>query len=86
MIIIHFNSEVFEILNDLRNELKKKFIFELDVEMEVLQMFHKRRLNVVGVDPSIKSIKLKNDGFPDLKLYNGSTDDDLVSKYKLPIV
>ena len=80
---------VFEILNDLRNELKgKNSIFELGCgNGSVANVLTKEGWNVVGVDPSIKSIKLANDGFPDLKLYNGSTDDDLVSKYKqFPIV
>ena len=38
---------VFEILNDLRNELKGKNSFlNLDVEMEVLQMFSQKKVGM----------------------------------------
>ena len=65
------------ILNDFRNELKgKNSIFELGCgNGSVANVLTKEGWNVVGVDPSIKSIKLANDGFPDL---NFITDQQMM--------
>lgn len=76
--------KVFEILDKIKNDLNiQNSIFELGCgNGSVANVLSKKGWNVTGVDPSIKSIKLANEGFPDLKLFNGSTDDDLVLKYK----
>lgn len=80
---------VFELLEELKNDsVKKNSIFEIGCgNGSVANILANRGWEIIGVDPSIKSIKLANKGFPNIKLYNGSTDDDLVSKYKnFPIV
>jgi 2-polyprenyl-3-methyl-5-hydroxy-6-metoxy-1,4-benzoquinol methylase len=80
---------VFEILDDLKNNsVERSSIFELGCgNGSVANVLTQKGWDVIGVDPSIKSIKLANKGFPNLKLYNGSTNDDLVLKYKqFPIV
>jgi 2-polyprenyl-3-methyl-5-hydroxy-6-metoxy-1,4-benzoquinol methylase len=81
--------KIFELLEGLKYNLNnKRNIFELGCgNGSVANVLTNQGWDVTGVDPSIKSIKLANEGFPNLKLYNGSADDNLTGKYKqFPIV
>jgi 2-polyprenyl-3-methyl-5-hydroxy-6-metoxy-1,4-benzoquinol methylase len=74
---------VLEILNNLRGNLnEKQSIFDLGCgNGSVANVIDQQGWHVTGVDPSIEGIKLANTNFPNLKLYNGSTYDNLMEKY-----
>jgi 2-polyprenyl-6-hydroxyphenyl methylase/3-demethylubiquinone-9 3-methyltransferase len=74
---------VLNILNNLKSNLKgKQSIFDLGCgNGSVANVLEGQDWDVTGVDPSIEGIKLANTKFPNLKLHNGSTYDNLKEKY-----
>jgi 2-polyprenyl-6-hydroxyphenyl methylase/3-demethylubiquinone-9 3-methyltransferase len=75
--------KVLEILSNLKSNLNgEQRIFDLGCgNGSVANVLEQHGWHVTGVDPSIEGIKLANDNFPNLKLYNGSTYDNLMKKY-----
>lgn len=72
-----------EILNDVETNLvKTKRMFDLGCgNGSIANYLNNKGWDVTGVDPSSDGIKQANLAFPQLKLYNGSTVDNLTDRF-----
>lgn len=79
---------VLRLLDELNLPGDHRRLFELGCgNGSVAQELTRRGWDLTGVDPSIEGIEQARQANPELKLFNGSADDDLTGQYgRFPVV
>lgn len=73
---------VFQTLDAETGKGVSKRVFELGCGSgAVASQLHQRGYKVVGVDPSKEGIQIANRAYPQIQLYEGSTEDHLAAQY-----